>query len=170
MTLNTTKILLNETETQRRGEIMTFKVEGVHHVGITVRDIKVSFEWYKKMFGFEPGPTNHGHGDELSRAVQVKDTELSFAMIDIGSTRIEFLQYHNPPGKDFDLKNGDVGATHICFQIDDMDAAYATLLERGAVFNAPPVTLTDGDLAGSRWAYLRDPDGIQLEIWAWPKK
>jgi hypothetical protein len=46
---------------------------------------------------------------------------------------------------------------------------YTTLLERGAVFNAPPVTLTDGELAGSRWAYLRDPDGIQLEIWASPE-
>jgi catechol 2,3-dioxygenase-like lactoylglutathione lyase family enzyme len=149
---------------------MTFKVEGVHHVGITVRDIKRSFEWYKKMFGFEAGPTTYGQGETLSKAVQVEGTELAFAMIDIGSTRIEFLQYVQPEGKDFDLKNGDVGATHICFQIDDMDAAYATLTERGAVFNAPPITLTDGDLAGCSWAYLRDPDGIQLEIWAQPKK
>jgi hypothetical protein len=46
-----------------------------------------------------------------------------------------------------------------------MESAYSTLLERGAVFSSPPVTLTDGPLAGSRWAYLRDPDGIQLEIW-----
>jgi catechol 2,3-dioxygenase-like lactoylglutathione lyase family enzyme len=148
---------------------MTFKVEGIHHVGITVRDIKRSFEWYKTMFDLEPGPTNHGHGDVLSRAVQVEGTELAFAMIEIGSTRIEFLQYIQPEGKDFELTNGDDGATHICFQVDDMDAAYATLTERGAVFNAPPVTLTDGELAGSRWAYLRDPDGIQLEIWHSPK-
>jgi catechol 2,3-dioxygenase-like lactoylglutathione lyase family enzyme len=148
---------------------MSFKVEGVHHIGITVRDMKRSFEWYAKMFDLKPGPVNHGQGKELSDAVQVEGTELSFSMIEIGATRIEFLEYHNPRGKDFTLRNGDVGATHICLQIDDMDSAYETLLSRGAVFNAPPVTLTDGDLAGSRWAYLRDPDGIQLEIWAWPK-
>ncbi len=50
-----------------------------------------------------------------------------------------------------------------------MDVAYSELISRGAVFNGPPVTLTDGDLAGSQWAYLRDPDGIQLEIWQYPQ-
>jgi hypothetical protein len=53
--------------------------------------------------------------------------------------------------------------------VDDMESAYSALVERGAVFSGPPVTLTDGPLAGSRWAYLRDPDGIQLEIWQDPK-
>jgi catechol 2,3-dioxygenase-like lactoylglutathione lyase family enzyme len=160
----------NQQSKSYRKELgMSFKVEGVHHIGITVRNMQRSFDWYTKMFGLEPGPVNHGEGKELSDAVQVEGTKLSFSMIDIGATRIEFLEYHEPTGKDFALKNGDVGATHICLQIDDMDAAYETLLSRGAVFNAPPVTLTDGDLAGSRWAYLRDPDGIQLEIWAWPK-
>lgn len=148
---------------------MSFKIEAVHHIGITVRDMQTSFDWYSKMFGLVPGVVNHGEGDELSRAVQVPDAKLDFSMIEIGGTRIEFLQYKNPVGKDFDLNNSDVGATHICIQIDDMDLAYNTLLERGAVFNAPPVTLTDGHLAGSRWAYLRDPDGVQLEIWAQPK-
>jgi len=143
---------------------MSFKVQGIHHVGITVRDIKRSFEWYSKMFDLQPGPVIYGQGQELSAAVQVERAELSFSMIEIGGTRIEFLEYHNPRGKDFDLNNGDVGATHICFEIDDMDSAYETLLARGAVFNAPPVTLTEGELVVSRWAYLRDPDGIQLEL------
>jgi catechol 2,3-dioxygenase-like lactoylglutathione lyase family enzyme len=164
-------MVLNEALlSDERNREMSFTVKGVHHFGITVRDMKRSFDWYSRMFGLQPGPVNHGEGKALSDAVQVEGTELSFSMIDIGGTRIEFLEYHNPRGKDFDLKNGDVGATHICLQIDDMDVAYSTLLERGAVFNAPPVTLTDGELAGSRWAYLRDPDGIQLEIWASPEK
>ena len=83
----------------------------------------------------------------------------------IASSFNAFNVIHN-----FSLQNSDIGATHVCLLIDDMDAAYETLLSRGAVFNAPPVTLTDGVLAGSRWAYLRDPDGIQLEIWAMPKQ
>ncbi len=148
---------------------MSFEVQGLHHIGLTVRDIRKSFEWYSKMFDLNHGPINHAEGEGLSRGVQLQGVELSFSFLEIGSTRIEFLQYHSPEGKDFDLRNCDVGATHICLQVSDMDEAFATLEERGAVFNAPPVTLTDGDLAGSQWAYLRDPDGIQLEIWAWPK-
>jgi catechol 2,3-dioxygenase-like lactoylglutathione lyase family enzyme len=148
---------------------MSFEVEGLHHIGLTVRNIKKSFHWYSHMFGLTHGPMNEAMGEGLSKGVQLSEVRLSFSFLDIGSTRIEFLQYHNPQGKDFELRNCDVGATHICLQVSNMESAFKTLEERGAVFNAPPVMLTDGDLAGSQWAYLRDPDGIQLEIWAWPE-
>ena len=147
---------------------MSFTVEGVHHIGITVSDMKRSFEWYTRMFGLVPGPVTHGSGPELETGVQVEGAELDFSMIQIGSTRIEFLEYVHPEGKPFSLRNCDVGATHICLQVDDMEAAFRTLTERGAVFNGDPVTLQEGELAGSKWAYLRDPDGIRLEIWQWP--
>lgn len=148
---------------------MTFAIQGVHHVGITVRDMKRSFEWYSRMFGFIPGPINQGSGPELERGVQVPGAELSFSMIRVGNVNIEFLEYHRPAGKDWDRTNADVGASHICFEVDDIEAAFHDLSSRGAVFSGPPVTLTEGDVAGSRWAYLRDPDGIQLEIWQYPK-
>jgi catechol 2,3-dioxygenase-like lactoylglutathione lyase family enzyme len=148
---------------------MTFTVEGVHHIGITVRDMQRSFEWYSTMFGLEPGPVNHNEGADLEAGVQVPGAVLDYSMVDIVAVRIEFLEYSAPEGEDFALRNCDVGATHICLQVDDMDAAYRTLTERGAVFNAPPVTLTEGALTGSQWAYLRDPDGVQLELWQWPR-
>ena len=149
---------------------MAFVVQGVHHVGITVRDMKRSFEWYSRMFGFEPGPVNHGAGPDLERGVQVEGAELSFSMIRVGNVNIEFLEYHRPEGKHWDRSNNDVGSAHVCFEVDDMQAAYDELTARGAVFSGRPVTLTDGDLAGSQWAYLRDPDGIQLEIWQYPER
>lgn len=149
---------------------MTFHVTGVHHVGITVRNLERSFEWYTRMFGVQPGPINHGSGPDLERGVQVPGATLSFSMIRIGNVNVEFLEYHEPEGRDWDRTNGDVGSAHICLEVDDIDAAYSELSARGAVFNGPPVTLTDGELAGSRWAYLRDPDGIQLEIWQYPPR
>jgi len=147
---------------------MAFQVLGVHHVGVTVRDMKRSFEWYSRMFGLTPGPVSEGSGEALSRSVQVDDAALAFSMIMIGNTRLEFLEYHHPEGRDFDRSNGDVGSAHVCLEVTDLDAAYRDLTEKGAVFNAPPVTLDSGALIGSKWAYLRDPDGIQLEIWESP--
>ena len=147
---------------------MAFQVLGVHHVGITVRDMQRSFEWYSRMFALTPGPVSEGSGEALSRSVQVDDAALAFSMIMIGNTRLEFLEYHHPEGRDFDRSNGDVGSAHVCLEVSDLEAAYQDLLEKGAVFNAPPVTLDSGVLIGSKWAYLRDPDGIQLEIWESP--
>ncbi|MEB0004905.1 VOC family protein, partial [Cryobacterium sp. RTC2.1] len=132
---------------------MAFQVLGVHHVGVTVRDMKRSFEWYSRMFGLTPGPVSEGSGEALSRSVQVNDAALAFSMIMIGNTRLEFLEYHNPEGRDFDRSNGDVGSAHVCLEVSDLDAAYRDLVEKGAVFNAPPVTLDSGALIGSKWAY-----------------
>lgn len=147
---------------------MAFEIQGVHHVGVSVRNIEKTLEWYSRMFDLTPGPVNRGSGDELARSVQVDGAELAFAMISIGSTRVEFLEYTAPIGADFDRRNCDVGSTHLCFEVSDIDAAVYDLESKGAVFNGPAVTLTDGSHAGSRWAYLRDPDGIQLEIWQSP--
>ena len=44
---------------------MAFVTEGVHHVGVTVSDLERSLEWYSRIFGFEPGPINHGEGPDL---------------------------------------------------------------------------------------------------------
>lgn len=148
---------------------MSFTVTDVHHVGITVSDIARSVEWYARMFDLTAGPLHHGEGEALSSALQVPGAVLSFAMIQIGATRIEFLQYHAPDGLPFDRRNGDIGSAHVCFRVDDLDAAVRELESKGAVFNAPPNRIEDGALAGSRWAYLRDPDNIQLEIWESPQ-
>jgi catechol 2,3-dioxygenase-like lactoylglutathione lyase family enzyme len=119
------------------------------------------------MFDLTPGPVSEGSGEALSRSVQVDDAQLSFSMIVIGNTRLEFLEYH-PSGRDFDRGNGDIGSAHVCLEVSNLDDAYRDLIDKGAIFNAPPVTLNSGALVGSKWAYLRDPDGIQLEIWETP--
>ncbi|QNE45809.1 hypothetical protein F1C58_02055 [Glaciihabitans sp. INWT7] len=147
---------------------MSFAISGVHHIGLSVSDIKQSFEWYSRMFGLTPGDVTDGSGEALSEALQVPEAHLSFAMISLGSTRIEFLEYQHPVGRQFDRTNGDIGSAHICLEVSNLDAAYADLTAKGAVFNAPPITLESGVHAGSKWAYLRDPDGIQLEIWQSP--
>ncbi len=63
---------------------------------------------------------------------------------------------------------------HLCFEVDDLDAAHRDLVSRGVYVNADPAVLQDGDgvdagpLAGTKILYLRDPDGIQLELFELP--
>lgn len=48
---------------------------------------------------------------------------------------------------------------HVAFQTEDLDAAYARLVEAGLAVIAPPTVYDWG-----RSAYLRDPDGRLLEL------
>jgi len=64
---------------------------------------------------------------------------------------------------------------HLCFEVDDMDSAVRHLKERGVHLNADPVVLASGagihagELTGTKILYLRDPDGIQLELFELPR-
>jgi catechol 2,3-dioxygenase-like lactoylglutathione lyase family enzyme len=62
------------------------------------------------------------------------------------------------------LQNYYVGASHVCFVVDDLDAEHKRLAAAGVRFNSPPVEIVrDGKLVG-RALYMFDPDGITVEL------
>jgi catechol 2,3-dioxygenase-like lactoylglutathione lyase family enzyme len=136
----------------------------MQHVGISVRSLHRSLEFYRDVLGIEPEFVATGSGQELSKAVGVPNAILAFAFLRLGPTILELLEYTNPRGSDYDRQNCDVGAVHVAFQVPDMQAAYDQLETQGIEFNAPPFAINEGPLAGSKFAYFSDPDGVQLEI------
>jgi catechol 2,3-dioxygenase-like lactoylglutathione lyase family enzyme len=81
---------------------------------------------------------------------------------------VEFLESENPLGRDFDRRNCDVGAIHLCFEVDDIQRVYELLTDRG-VFSIEPTVQSD-PIEGHSCCYFRDPDGIQLELWQRPAR
>jgi catechol 2,3-dioxygenase-like lactoylglutathione lyase family enzyme len=146
------------------------KLMGVHHAGVTVRDLDRSLAWYKEMFDVEPTidvRTTEPIAEEIAAAIGVPGAWLSYAFLPIGSGLFELIQYHDPSGADYALSNNDVGAMHVGFRVDDVLAQYEHMKARGAHFRHPPIVL-DGELEGVVFAYASDPDGIQVEIWQEP--
>jgi catechol 2,3-dioxygenase-like lactoylglutathione lyase family enzyme len=143
---------------------MPIRASRVQHVGITVRDMERSLAFYRVVLGVEPDLVAEGSGEELSQAVGVSGAELSFAFLRVGDSILELLEYRAPEGRDFELRNCDVGATHVAFEVDDIDAARSRLEEAGVRFSSPPVRIEEGPLAGCAFVYFRDPDGVQLEL------
>lgn len=70
-----------------------------------------------------------------------------------GGTKI-FIHRSYPPTEG-DLPPND----HIAFTVEDVDAACTTLTQQGLTVEFPPK-----DYYWGRSAYLRDPDGHQVEI------
>lgn len=136
----------------------------VQHVGVPVSSIERSLEFYRKVFGVTPEFIAEGSGEEVSKALGVDNAVISFAFLRIGPTTLELLEYKNPRGREFDRRNCDVGAIHIAFKVADIDDAYRTLVSEGLTFNAPPIRIGEGPLAGCAFVYFSDPDGVQLEL------
>lgn len=138
---------------------------GVHHVGVPVRNLEESLTWYRDVFGLSPSFIQRSHGPQASQTVQLPDADLRFAFLEVGPVVIELLEYTNPRGRDFALRNCDVGAMHICLEVDDIDDAFRRLADVGTDFSIAPTTHGPGPVEGHRCCYFRDPNGLQFELW-----
>ena len=143
---------------------MGLSLSGVHHIGVTVSNIQRSLEFYRHAFGIEPHMRFEESGPEVDLVVGLQDAHLDVAFLNIGNTMVEFLEYRSPRGKAYDRRNCDVGATHICFEVPDIQAAYQQLSANGVEFTAPPQRNMEGPLIGWTFAYFSDPDGITVEL------
>lgn len=147
---------------------MTVTPIGLHHVGLTVKDLDRSLRFYEDMFGLRPVFDVRSEGPALSDAVGVPDAKLRFAFLHIGDAELELLEYANDRDTSYSRRNCDVGAPHLCLHVVDLEASYRELKAKGVSFYAPPLHITDGPLAGCSFTYLRDPDGITVELFETP--
>ena len=62
------------------------------------------------------------------------------------------------------LPSNNLGASHVAFQVDDIQARKAELEAQGIEFFSDVNVVDEGVLAGWRWVYFADPDGYPLEL------
>lgn len=95
---------------------------GIDHLGVAVRDLNQAARTYGETLGFELG------GGET-----LPDRGLEVRFVNAGATRVELIA---PTRDDSEVsrfldKRGE-GVHHICFRVDDIEAALAGMKERGA--------------------------------------
>lgn len=133
-------------------------LRGIHHLGLTVRDVDASAAWYVDVLGFRR-VGEFSSPDGARRKVFLRHDGIP--------ARLGLTQ-HRDGGQDvFDETR--VGLDHLAFAVADraeLDAWAARLAVAGVVHSA--VTPANS-IPGGAVLVLRDPDGIQLELFADPE-
>jgi catechol 2,3-dioxygenase-like lactoylglutathione lyase family enzyme len=140
---------------------------GLHHVGITVKDLDASIRFYHDVLGleFRNEPSPWFEGEDLGRAVGVPGAALRQVSLRLGDSTLELLEYERPPSDTTrPLRSQSLGASHVAFQVEDIEAAKAELEAKGIEFFSDVNVVDEGVLAGWRWVYFSDPDGYPLEL------
>jgi catechol 2,3-dioxygenase-like lactoylglutathione lyase family enzyme len=142
-------------------------VKGLHHVGITVRDLDEAIGFYHDVLGLgfvnEPSPVFDAPA--LGPAVGVPGAALRQVSLAAGDLIVELLEYRQPASPiDAPLPQNALGAQHVAFLVDDIHAKKAELEARGVSFFSEVNAIDDGVLAGWRWVYFADPEGNALEL------
>jgi lactoylglutathione lyase len=138
----------------------TLDVRRVDHVSYTVGDIDRSIDFYAK-FGFEPVNRYTAAGAELDIAAATENADMDIQLLrrPADGTTLELISYTRQPS-DRAARNSAVGAAHMAFVVGDIHTAYEQLTADGVEFLSTPNT----DSYGEKWVYLRDPDGITVEL------
>ena len=137
-----------------------------HHVGITVSSLDQWLSFLSAAFSLQPSNVLSSESPEVAVAVGLTRARARIAFLELpDSSQIELIEYLEPRGRQFDRISSDIGASHVCIEVPDIDEAIVRLEAAGASFFSPPVTIKGGNLAGWRFVYFREPtDGVVLEL------
>lgn len=143
----------------------------IHHTGFTVSSLDRSLGFYCGVLGCEVVGRQDIAGGYLAAIVGYPDADIRNAHIRLPGTEhvIELFEYVAPVGKRPALEPSNVGNAHLCFVVDDLAAIYDRLVRDDVcTFISPPVTIDRGFNTGGAGLYLRDPDGITVELFQAP--
>jgi catechol 2,3-dioxygenase-like lactoylglutathione lyase family enzyme len=142
--------------------------KGVSHFAFTVFDIETSVHWYEMILGLRLVARQRQDNAYTRQMVGFADAVLEVAEFELdpqnANLTLELIQYVSPPGERPSLPTVNVGVAHLSFIVADIDAEYRRLAGRGVEFISPPVEISEGMNKGGRACYLKDPDGITLEL------
>lgn len=143
-------------------------VEGLSHFAFTVSDIEASVHWDGTVLGLRLVARQPQDNEYTRKMVGLGDAVLEVAEFELdpghAGLTLELLQYVSLPGERPSLSTANVGTAHLSFVLADIDAEYRWLVGRYVDFVSPPVDITEGMNTGGRACYLRNPDGITLEL------
>ncbi len=142
-----------------------FKVLATNHTSFTVSDLDRTLAFYRDALGFEVTSKAPRDRELIAQVTGVADAEVMIAYVQGPGHRLELIEYHGPEGRGaVRPRPCDVGFAHVAFDVDDLDAALVAAEAHDVRPIGPPAIIDQGPNAGGRVVYLRDPDGITVEL------
>lgn len=126
------------------------------HVCIGVSDLDKAIDWYQRNLGFEVDIRWTVPELPSFRLAYIKKDDFRIELIDTGERAAT-----KPAPMAFDEFLRLPGFSHLCFRVDDVDAATDAIAAKGVAAELPPTDFPD---VGRRVAFLRDLDGNFIEL------
>ncbi|MBS0950207.1 VOC family protein [Weissella minor] len=140
----------------------------VNHVGITVSDLDKSIAFYEALAGKKIANRDAIGGKRMAQVQGLDDTKINYANLHLGNVNIDILEYEAPQSTQAQYSNEQISALHLCFEVEDLDAAIACLNELGIEPEGEPIYFEEQDGLkagfGTGVVYFKDPDGTNLEL------
>lgn len=146
-------------------------IRSVWHTGFTVSDIERSIAFYEGAVGLRLRHRQEQRNAYTATFVGYPDAHLKVAQFELPAGTdavsghvLELCEYVAPRGATIAPGTNAVGSGHLALETDDLDGTLERVRAAGGAAVSEPVDITAGINAGGRTVYVRDPDGITIEL------
>jgi methylmalonyl-CoA/ethylmalonyl-CoA epimerase len=138
---------------------MSIQVKKVQHMAFAVRDVEATLATYKKLLGVDPSVT----------VTRFEKSRNLVALFWLGGVEYQISQSMDPDGRfaKWIRERGGEGLHHICYAVEDIDAALAEAQANGATLKECAACKVKGShVHPEGWvAFLeQDAGGIEIEF------
>lgn len=150
------------------------QVTRIETVGITVKDMDRSLQFYTGVLGFNKISDHEYTGGTYEKLQGVFGLNIRVARLQLGDEFVELTDYLTTGGRSIpeDAKSNDLFFQHIAIVVSDMEKAFQHVKKYNVEFvSASPQTLPKSIPAaeGIKAFYFHDPDNHNLELIYFPK-
>lgn len=130
-----------------------------HHTSLAVGDLDRAIDFYRRAFGYDVRFVERGMAEQIARMTGIPGLTCDLAQLGspVCGHVLELIAFKGAEaGEPKPLRPG---AAHVCFHVDDLEAALATVENLGAVRLGEITQFDEG-----RSVYCREPAGSFFEL------
>jgi catechol 2,3-dioxygenase-like lactoylglutathione lyase family enzyme len=139
-------------------------IQRFDHTSLTVADVERAVGFWRDVMGFAVADLSLREGAWLGTVVGVPGARCRIAHLHGHGTHLEFIQYLVSAGDDVTGPPNRPGTAHVAFVVEDIQAMAQRMIEAGASEQGRITRCTSGAAAGCLAVYLKDPNGIIVEL------
>lgn len=139
-------------------------ITGFNHTSFTVTNMDRAVKFWTEALGFEARSVGLRSGDWQGSVTGVPGAALKIAHLFGHGAHIELIQYVSGAGPALRIDPNMSCATHICLEVSDIEEIWSRLVKAGASPQGRITPINNGPSKGIKAGYLRDPEGIIVEL------
>jgi glyoxylase I family protein len=137
-----------------------------HHTAVSCRNWDQAKSFFVDLLGFKVlGEMERRDEVQLAIVTGLPGAACRWAMLELGGYHIELFKWLTPEGRSVDIRQCDLGLTHICFQMKDAEEARRRMAAAGYAPLSEVQSLRGGR---AKPVYCRGPEGIVVEFVEYP--
>lgn len=141
------------------------RLSSVGHTGITVSDLDRSIRFYREVLGLPVSEPVRCAGEMFEKITGVAGAEIDVSFVRAPGHVVELLCYRKPQNlARSTLRACDPGFWHLALKVAEIDRVVAAVERSGFKPLSAVQGVSEGPLKGLRVVYVRDPDGVVLEL------